>query len=175
MATVNEVKIRLGLEDSDGRKTSTDFNIEDALVTVDAGLLTAIDGFVDDCLGDVDGSKAFSAGVESIQLVVDVAPTTVVGAATGDVGVKWQFGFPDGTRRSLGARSTYGQLTSLDSKGELADKTNAAITTLVDRMFNDPGDATTPGLGIQDEAGNNPDLAAVAIRATRSRRARPRI
>ena len=175
MATVDALSVRVNVRDSDDRPTATDYLIDEGDVTVDAGLLTAIDGYVADCFGDTDGSKAYRGAPDSVQLVIDVTPDSVPSAPSGDVGLGWQFKFPSGTRRTLGTRSDYGTLTTAESRGEFADRTQAAIGTLLDRMFNDPADATTPGLGVRDADGTNPLVADVGIRATRSKRQRPRV
>lgn len=176
MATIEAVTARVRPVDTDGRTGTTDLTIASNLVTVDAALLTAIDGFVTDNFGDTDGSKFLHAGLESFQLVVDITPATLPTATLGDIRAGWQVTFPSGVRRTFGGRSTAGPLTTADSGGAIADKSNAAVATFLERMFNDPGDATTPGLGVVDpENGTNPFVADIGILAKTSRRQLPRV
>jgi len=175
MATVEQLSLRVGVRDSDDRPTSSDYKINEADVTVAPELLTAIDGYVDDCFGDTDGSKVFRGAPDKLQLVIDITPDTPPNAPSGDVGLQWSLSFPSGTRRSLGTRSDYGTLTTAESKGEFADRAQAAVSTYLDRMFNDPSDGVTPGLGVQDVDGTNPLVTDVGMRATRTRRQRPRV
>jgi len=176
MATVDAVTARVRPTDTDQRTGTTDIAIATNLVTVDATFLTAIDGFVSTNFGDTNGTKMFHAGLDAFQIVIDVTPATLPTATIGDIRNGWQMTFPSGVRRTFGGRSTAGPLTTADSGGAIADKSNAAVVAFLNTLFNDPGDASTPGLGALDpDNGTNPLRADVGIIASTSRRQRPRV
>jgi hypothetical protein len=165
------VKARLKFLDSDGRRGSVDIPVADTIVTVSADVLTAIDALAALTGGD-DGTKFMAAKLDQVELVYvyeydddDILP------ATGDIGNGWRFTFPSGASRTFPGRSTHGSLTSVESRGEFADKT----VGVVDEFWGALVQAPPNGILMSDVDDSTPTLTATGIRATRNTRQRPRV
>lgn len=173
MASVESQTVRLNYSDSDERLGSVDFPVGSAPATISADFLTAVEALVATSDDDGTGSEFTMAALQSVDVVVRIVPTAVPIAAMGDIRDKWQITFPaDQNRRSVPGRSTAGILTTTESKGEFADKTEAAVTAWFDAMVGVP----PAGIGVVDpDDGSSPTLSNLGIRATTSRRERPRI
>lgn len=172
MATVDSYKARVQYRDSDDRAGIAEFTLAVNPATVDANFLTAVDALAGTSSDTGAGTDFTMSVIESVQIVLDVVPATVVPATVGDIRDKWRLTFPSGASVSVPGRSTAGILTTTESKGEFADKTQAAFTAWFDALFS----AAPAGIGAVDPIDDTtPASADLQVRATTSSRARPRI
>lgn len=173
MATVTSQTVRLNYADSDQRIGSVDFAVGSDPATISADFLTAVEALVATSDDDGAGTEMTMAALQSVDVVVRITPTAIPIAAMGDIRDKWQITFPgSGSRRSVPGRSTAGILTTTESKGEFADKTEAAVEAFYDAVFGVP----PTGIGAVDPVDDTtPTFANLGIRAKTSSRERPRI
>lgn len=171
MATVGTITCRPVIVDSDGRTGAPELTLAGTPVTVDADFLTAVDALVAES-GATDGSKMLFGAIERVQLVIEIVPASAPVASFGDVRVGWETKYPSDTKRTWPARNTAAALTTVESKGEFADKTHAAFTAWFQAVHSAP----PLGLGAVDPFDNSsPASASLAVRAKSSSRARPRV
>ncbi len=171
MATIISTEAQIKYDDSDERNGDFDVTLGGSPVTVSPDLLTAIDAYALTGSG-TDATKFTFGQVEQVKIIITIEPASQVPATFGDIRSKWNVTFPSGTQRSVPARNTAGILTTAESQGEFADKTQPAYTDWFAALFSAP----PAGLGAVDPADNtSPSSADLEVRATTSTRARPRV
>lgn len=172
MATVDSFILRPRYEDSDDRPGTPDIYVAGTPATVSADFLTGIEALIATGFDDGDGGDFTMSGIVSLQLIINIEPAAVGNPTLGDIRDKWKLTFPSGRTVSIPGRSTYGALTTAESQGEFADKTEVAYTDWFAAMFSAP----PAGVGAVDPADDStPASANLEVRATTSRRERPRV
>ena len=170
MATVQSQTARLNYLDSDERLGQVDFPLGSDPATIAADFLTAVDALAATSADDGTGGAMNMAGLEYIDLVVRIVPASIPNATMGDIRLGWELEFPAaGNKRTVPGRSSAGSLTSAESDGEFADKTQTAVTDFYDALIGVP----PAGIGAVDpDDDSSPSLGNLGIRAVSTRRKR---
>jgi len=170
MATIDTTRAVLRVRDADGRESTPEFTLGVNPATVDADFLSAIDALATTTGGDGTAGGMLMGGLSAVELTIRIVPATpVVPVSVGDIRDVWELTYPSGARRSVGGRNTQGILTSTESKGELADKTNSDVVAFYDALHN----SAPAGLGVVDPVdGSSPTLGTLGVRAITTRRQR---